>query len=239
MTVDRQSWAEHLAHIRAHHDSGQHVFVAGPTGSGKSEMALALTDYDRPNMHVVNFITKPTDDTFTGDRVSHWDRIEEWDPKRGKPDQYMDRVLLWPKPLPTMEATKQRQRQVFHDALNSIFRTGNRRVVIDELHYLSDPAYLGLSSDIAAMHHFGRSLGVTMITLTQRPAWVPKIIYSSVDHAYIARTTDRDDLNRLSDFGGINSLELKKAVAGLPTKYDFVYVNPRGDHPPVIVNSHQ
>lgn len=239
MAVQRQSWADHIAHIKANHNSGQHMFIAGPTGSGKSEMALALTDYDRPNMHVVNFVTKPTDDTFGGDRVSRWDRIEEWDPKRGKPGPFMDRVLLWPKPLPTMRETQNRQRVVFHDALNSIFRTGNRRVVIDELHYMSDPSFLGLSSDIAAMHHFGRSLGITMISLTQRPAWVPKIIYSSVDHAYIARTTDREDLKRLSDFGGINSRELAQAVSSLPTKHDFVYVNPRGDHPPVIVNSHK
>jgi energy-coupling factor transporter ATP-binding protein EcfA2 len=239
VTVERQSWQEHLAHIKAKHDAGQHVFIAGPTGSGKSEMALALTDYDRPNMHVVNFVTKPTDDTFSGERIGHWDRIEEWNPKRGKPSPHMDRVLLWPKPLPTMEETKRRQRMVFHDALNSIYRTGRWRVVIDELHYLSDPAYLGLGSDIAAMHHFGRSLNVTMISLTQRPAWVPKIIYSSVDHAYIARTVDVDDLKRLSDFGGINSRELAEAVKNLPTKHDFVYVNPRGDHPPVIVNSHE
>lgn len=239
MAVERQSWAEHLRHIQLHHDAGQHMFIAAPTGSGKSEMALALTDYDRENMHVVNMVTKPTDDTFSGPRTAHWDRIDTWDPKRGKPSPYMDRVLLWPKPLETMEQTRALQRRVFHDALNSIFRTGRRRVVIDELHYMSDPSFLGLSSDIASLHHFGRSLGITMVTLTQRPAWVPKIIYSSVDHAYIGRTTDRDDLKRLSDFGGINSRELANAVAALPSKHDFVYVNPRGDHPPVIVNTHR
>lgn len=226
-----------MRHMMLNHESGQHVLIAAPTGSGKSAMALKLTDYPREGMYVVNMVTKPRDETFEGSELSHWDRIEEWNPKAGRPSPWMDRVLLWPKPQETMQATKMLQKQVFHEALNSIFRTGRRRVVIDELHYMSDPSYLGLYDDIAILHHMGRSLGVTMVNLTQRPAWIPKIIYSSVTHAYIAQTKDRDDLKRLSDLGGIDGRAIAKAVSELPSKHDFLYVNPMGSHDPVIVNT--
>ena len=125
----------------------------------------------------------------------------------------------------------------FQEALDRIQTEGNRTVVIDEGLYMSDPTFLNLGQEIGMLFYFGRSNNITMVLLSQRPAWIPKVVYSSATHAWIARTTDRDDLRRLSDFGGIDAKEVGEQLRHLPLRHDFLYLNPQGSAPPAIVNT--
>lgn len=226
-TYERVPWKEHLANLDWR--QGEHILIAAPTGSGKSTLAQQLV---QRRGYVATFATKPSDPTLDRE-FADWDVIQKWNELKA----YMTRVIVWPKYDRTPDEMIEKHRLVFGDALNRIIKAKNWCVLIDETHYMSDREFLNLYKHIAFLHHMGRSSGISAVTLTQRPAWIPKIIYSSASHAYIARTKDASDLKRLADLGNVDPKELQHNVANLPTRFDFVYVNPHGDSPPVIVNA--
>ncbi len=169
---------------------------------------------------VVVFVTKIHDDTISKD-FPGYERIERWPP----PKAWMDKILLWPSPVKNdIRATYRKQRDVFLDALNSIFTERNWCVVFDEQHYMCKQ--LGLDVENAMLMQQGRSSGLSVVNGTQRPAWVPVVTYSSATHAMIWRTTRRDDLRSLSEFGGVDMRELQTNLLTLD-KHDFIYVNTR------------
>lgn len=229
-TYARDPWQSHLPGLRW--EQGDHVFIAGPTKAGKTTMMSRLV---RKRSHVVVFVSKLKDDTFARE-FKGWTRLEEW-PKDGPPP-WMTNILLWPKPVKDdLGATERKQRAVFEYAMNRISSQGNRCVVIDEMLMFVDPQILGLGKRVGQLHYFGRSSGISMLTLTQRPSWIPRVVMSSVTHAYIAKTTDGDDLKRLSELGSVDKRVVAHNLGRLPTRHDYVYLNPQGDASPAIVNT--
>jgi hypothetical protein len=212
-------------------DQGDHILISAPTKAGKTTMAAKLIS---KRSHAVILVTKMKDPTFSSE-FHHWTRYDEW-PKRG-PKPYDTRILLWPRPGKTIRETLSIQRETFAFALDAIAREGNRAVIVDEALMFTDPKILGFGTEVGMMHYYGRSSGISMMTLTQRPAWIPKVIYSSVTHAYVARTRDRQDLKRLADMGGIDPRDVAANVSALPSRHDYLYLNPQGDASPAIVNT--
>jgi hypothetical protein len=225
----RVRWQDHLDSLEW--EQGDHILISAPTKSGKSTMVADLVEKRK---HVAIMVSKLKDPTFETE-FKNWKILREW-PKKG-PDLWDTRILLWPKAKKTLETTIEHQREIFGPALDQIALNGNRCVVIDESLMMNDPQFIGKGRVVGLMHYLGRSAGVSVVDLTQRPAWIPKVIYSSVSHAYIARTRDRLDMARLADLGGIDARVLALNLMALPSRHDFVYVNPQGDASPCIVNT--
>lgn len=221
------SFAQHMRTLKW--DQGDHVLLSAPTKAGKTTLASRLI---AKRSHAVIFVTKMKDPTFASE-FGNWTRFHQW--KDVKP--YHSRILLWPRPGKTIRETLAIQRETFALALDSIAREGNRAVIVDEALMFTDPKILGFGTEVGMMHYYGRSSGISMMTLTQRPAWIPKVIYSSVTHAYVARTRDQQDLKRLSDMGGIDPKEVAANITQLPSRHDYLYLNPQGDASPVVVNT--
>lgn len=224
----RLSWESHLQNLQWR--QGEHVLICAPTGHGKTYLASEIVG---KRGHTVVLTGKTRDDDMAG-FFDSFTRFAEW----RTPKPYEDKVLLWPKPQPTLRGDKQHLREVFGEALDAIWQQGNRCVVIDEALQFSENRELNLGSELAHLMQQGRSAGLSVVVLSQRPAWIPKIVYSSVSHGYVCRTRDRADLFRLSDFAGTDSNTLRWNVASLPNRFDYVYTNPHGDSPSVIVNTH-
>lgn len=214
-------------------EQGDHLFVSAPTKAGKTTLVSKILPL---RARVVVFVSKLKDDTFKRE-FKGWTILHEW--PKGGPKSWQTHILLWPKAVDNdLDATTAVQRAVFHDALNRISTIGNWCVVIDETLMFSDPKYIGLGKQVGQLHYFGRSSGLTMVTLSQRPAWIPRVIMSSVTHAFVARIMDADDAKRLGDLGGnINKRAIVEALGNLPTRHDYLYLNPQGDASPVIVNT--
>lgn len=225
----RKSWHEHLRSLKW--KQGEHMIICAPTGAGKTTMVQEVA---QKRSHSVMFVSKMNDPTIVKE-FKGWTRYQSW-PKDGAP-VWDKQILLWPKPEKTLRDTLTKQREVFEDALNKIAREGNRCVIIDESLMMNDPKLIGLATEIGALHYYGRSAGISMVDLTQRPSWIPKVIYSSVAHAYVARTTDDMDAKRLSDLGSVDSREVGWNLKVLPDKHDYIYLNPHGDSKPVVVNT--
>jgi hypothetical protein len=71
---------------------------------------------------------------------------------------------------------------------------------------------------------------VTVICGTQRPSWVPKIIFTEADHFYIHSLSNYDDLHLMASYTD-PLIQDEPAGAQIPeispeiTKHDFYYYN--------------
>lgn len=225
---NRVPWFHLKAEIANTWQQGQHVLICAPTGRGKTVLTQQLLPM---RSHVVFFGTKTRDEEYDVLRTQYgFTRLTNWPPRYG----FQDKVMLWPTPKDTITATAAEQKRVFRHALDNIFRKGNWTVCFDELHWMTHD--LGLYNEIASMHHQGRSSGLTLIDGFQRPAFVPVIVYSSASHVFVWGTNYRDDLKKLSSVAKLDELttaQLREVMGGLG-EHEFVYINVRGNKPPVI-----
>lgn len=226
----RVPFPQHLSHMR-NWRQGEHLLMSAPTSAGKTTFIKPILEQ---RSHVVALFTKLADPTIRN-QFAGYKRFEKW-PKHGLTRQET-RVMIWPKPEKTLAATIAKHREIMAHALDRITADGNRAVLIDEGLYLTDPKFGNLAREVGMLHYTGRSLGITMVTLMQRPFYIPKVVLSSVTHAYVARTYDAGDQKRLSDFGAVDAKEIIHNMHSLSDRHDFIYLNPQGDAPAAIVNS--
>ena len=193
---------------------GEHATFLAPTRGGKTTLALQLADIYRKFILVL--ATKKKDPQLDRLRKNGYREIESidqllWDhPRhllRPKPRSINDNMRAW----------------VFHDALDTVYRSGHFCVFADELVYLTDS--LGLRRHWQTLLREGRTLKITMLSLSQRPAWIPRECYSSATHIFFARTTDKTDLDRVADItGGIDKKVIKHDIQIL-RPYEWLWIN--------------
>ncbi len=217
-------WDELLDDI--HWDQGEHVSLLGPTGQGKTTLALhMLREREQSNGYVCILATKPRDRVlraFAKDRG--YRIIRDW-----PPDTEGRRFVLWP-PFGGL-ADVEKQRDVFLRALADMFSQEAWCVYIDELHYLTDALNLDKWAKILWLQ--GRSLDMTLVAGTQRPRHVPLEAYSQATHLFMWRTNDREDLRRLSELGAANIGLIRDTVVSLPP-YHALYAYTRGDYLAIV-----
>lgn len=224
---ERVNWNDVHSRIRGTWSQGEHVIAIAPTGRGKTYLLRSLMPM---RSHVAFFGTKQRDSEYDKLRQSGFTRLYKWPPPYG----FQNKVMLWPRPEKTIRASIARQQEVFRDALDRIFATGKWTCCFDELHWMAQQ--LKLYDEVAALHHQGRSSGLTFIDGFQRPAWVPPVVYSAATHVFSWGTNYQEDLKRLSSVAKLDALsrtELKDTMGNLG-QYEFVYVNVRDNQPPVI-----
>lgn len=214
--VARVDWPTFLRRFRW--AQGEHVSLVGPTGGGKSTLALALLPMRE---HVVVLATKPADATL--EQLRHNDgfrKLSAWPPPRTWPPA--NRVLLWPRFRRASDQAK--QRLVFGQALDDIFASGGWCLYVDELRYVTER--LGFSDEMEMFWQQGRSVHLSVVACAQRPAHVPLSMYSQATHLFLWRTNDETDLRRLGGIGFADSKQIRETVARLEL-HDVLYVNSR------------
>lgn len=190
---------------------GEHVIVIGETGSGKTTLLSQILDIPR---YVVVFVTKTYDQSFSKTRWPGWHVMDKWNPREAAGHGH---VLLWPKPGDTIKETVENQQQVFGDALNRIYRDRGWTVVVDELQWMVDELKFG--REMRTYQHQARSSGITVVSGLQRPSHVPVITYGSATHAFVSRQTERQDVKRLADLGGVDAKALSDALPVIPKRH--------------------
>jgi energy-coupling factor transporter ATP-binding protein EcfA2 len=197
--------------------AGEHVGLIGPTGLGKTTMLKAILPL---HPFVVVFATKPRDSSMTQLIAERgYVRLDRW--RSLDPEEYPRRVL-WPDA--TQLGSHEVQKQVFHDAFERIYREGGWTVALDETWYLEQVLKLG--GDIKVYLLQARSLDISLVAATQRPAWVPREIYTQCTHLMFWRTNDETDLQSISGIGWKSANTIKSLVANLD-KYQVLYINTR------------
>lgn len=196
---------------------GEHVGLVGPTGQGKTTLLINML----PLRHfVVVMVTKPRDKVMQAlIERKHWHKMERW---VGLDPIQFPRRILWP--TASRLDSKEYQQSVFHDAFAKIYREGGWTVAIDELWYMDN--VLHLDGDIKTYLLQARSLDISLLMATQRPAWVPVEVYSQSTHLFFWRNNDETDIKRISGIGWRSADLIRTIVANLET-YQFLYVNTR------------
>lgn len=210
--VPRVGWSEFLDALDWR--QGEHVTLVGPTGGGKTTLALELLDR---RDYVAVLGTKPKDPTLSRLMGAGFRRLREWPPSWGQ-----HRVVVWPEYRKIEDVG--RQQVVFDHMLREIFTAQSWCVYVDELHYLCE--VLRLDRHLTTFWQQGRSIGISLVASSQRPANIPLAAYSQATHLFFWRTNDERDLKRIGGIGGLSSKVIAQAVAGLD-HHNVLYVNSR------------
>jgi energy-coupling factor transporter ATP-binding protein EcfA2 len=210
---ERVSWEEFSSVMDW--KQGEHVTLLGHTGSGKTTLARAILPMRE---HTLIFATKPRDESLDLFKREGYTVARAWPID----SRVYKKVVFWPK----IERTEDVVTQVteIQKCLSSVYRSGGWCVYFDEVRYLSDT--LGLKPLIEMLWLQGRSLKVSVVAGTQRPAWVPLEAYSQATHLFMWRDRDETNLRRLQGIGSIDHRELKEMVRELPL-HDVLYVHTR------------
>lgn len=196
--------------------NGEHVGVIGPTGQGKTTLFMHLLPLHR---FVVAFATKPRDDTMEALVDTGYVVHERW---RSISAVDYPRRVLWP------NATKldsvDYQREVFDDAFRRIYVEGGWTVAIDELWYVDE--ILRLERRIMQYLAQARSMRISLLLATQRPAFIPLAVYDQSTHLLFFRDNDEVNLKRLSGIGWRSANLVRRVIANLEP-FQFLYVNTR------------
>lgn len=198
-------------------EQSEHFALIGPTGQGKTTMLMNLL----PIHHYVTvFATKPADASM--DRLiknNGYLKMSRW---RSLDPRNVPRRVLWPNARRLNSVAK--QKEVFTDAFDRIYREGAWTVAIDELWYVVN--MLGLETFVKLYLLQARSLGISLLIATQRPANVPLEVYDQSTHLMFWRDNDRRNLDRLSDINSKDSALVREIVRNLD-QFQVLYINTR------------
>lgn len=197
-------------------NAGEHFALIGPTGQGKTTMLLNLLPF---HPYVVVFATKPRDSTMDALIAGGYLRMENW---RSLDPRDFPRRVLWP------DATRldsvAHQQNIFHHAFGAIYREGGWTVAIDETWFMANELKLG--HDIKVYLLQARSLGISLVCATQRPAMIPVEIYDQSTHLMFWRDNDETNLKRISGISW-RSADMIRAIVSNLEPHQVLYVNTR------------
>lgn len=200
-------------------EQGQHVTLVGSTGSGKTTLALDLALPLRK--YVCVMATKNRDPSLYPTLMREGYAMTD-DPELSAAQN--PRVIFRPKlAAPTAEA-KVEQQEAFRELLITVFQEGGWCLYGDEIRYLSQN--LGLATELETLWLQGRSLGVSMVVATQRPVSIPVLAFESATHLFLFRTTDRQNIQRASEFAGADAEVVRYVLPRLP-RFEALYIDTR------------
>ncbi len=209
-------WEEFLA-FWFDWEQGEHVTLIGPTGGGKTTLALELLPR---RDFVLAIATKQRDEVLYRLEDQDCQRVEDF---HELPDEAARRIIL-SVPLARGSESLGEQRKVVHEALVTVYRQGGWTVYLDEVRYITQ--FLRLGTDMELLWQQGRSSHISVVAGGQRPAFIPLSAYSQATHVFFWRTNDKRDLDRIGGLGGHDSRAIASEVSRLP-RHTVLYVNTR------------
>lgn len=220
------AWEQFQAMFLKAHKQGEHVAIVGINGSGKTQLGLALcqiigsrTGKDGRPSRVVILNFKPRDDTVSRMQTkTEWQTIKTWPPSYGE-----EHCVVWPRGATASQAAR-RHRAVFLPLLDRVYAEGGQTIYVPEAAYFerAQPHGLGMSGTMEQFWSSARSNKITLISDTQRPRQVTRLMWSEPKWVFIFHIEDRDDVKRVAEVSG-NELAVWNCVPKLG-EHEFLCV---------------
>lgn len=196
---------------------GEHVTLIGPTGQGKTTLALSILQL---RTFVLAIATKQRDPVLYQLEARGYERQTNFG---DRPPEVSPKVVLAAN-LPKGTESLPQQKRTVHDALTTVYVQGGWTVYLDEARYVTE--YLKQAAEVELLWQQGRSSGISVVAAAQRPAWIPLSAFSQATHLFLWRTSDQRDLERVGALGAHDSRAISAEVASLP-RFTVLYVNTR------------
>lgn len=188
-----QAWGRPNGNIGA-----EHVEVLGPTGCGKSfwEKHVLLERVKLRRSHVVILLTKPADKTLA---QLDWPVVSKWPPSEW--NEKNRQVVFHAKSTGLGKGSRARQAEQVEQLLNGLWHPdANVVLAIDEIAYVEQE--LGLRTHMTTYLREGRTLGITVMASTQRPAGVSRAVHSETAWVVAFAPKDEEDAERMAQILG-------------------------------------
>lgn len=205
-------WSQFAEMFRKRWEPGQHVALIGPTGVGKSTLAVNILPLRR---YVVVLDLKGGDSTVRTLQKKGFKRISTWPPPkrlwREAEEGQPLRLIVGPELREISDRPK--QIEVFRSSLQSMYAQGGWTVYVDELQVAAERMKLG--EEISELLVAGRDRGLSLVSSYQRPANVPRAASEMATWVAVWYTRDVDTVNRLAEMVGRPKPEIRGAIRGL------------------------
>lgn len=196
----------------------EHLEILGQTGSGKSyfERTILMQRAAARGSHIVVVATKPADATLAG---TGWPIIDSWPPPYGK-----NQVIYWAKAKGIDSSAQVEQRKKVLDLLNKLWQpNANIVLALDEVAYLNDE--LHLRPQLTRYYRESRTLGITIVSSTQRPQGVPRYMHSEAGWSVFFAPKDEEDAERMAQVAGSKRIYTPILLTLNREKYEFLIVH--------------
>jgi hypothetical protein len=226
-------WDTFLSYMRDVWQPGWHIAIIGPTGEGKTTVAVGLFSIRK---WVMALDAKGEDDTLSASgferiphvpdaRLRHTWRCETCrrilkDIADGRPARL---IVGGPARTPRQDAALQDQ---MRRAVDYVRYSGGWTLYCDEFELLSSVRMFNEGRRIERMLITARKDGTSVVTSFQAAAWVSKHATRQAKYAIMYATGDRDMIKAVAQSMGRDWRELAQAVDELPPFH--ILVIPRG-----------
>lgn len=202
---------------------GQHVSFIGPTGAGKTHLALQLLARSvSPELPGYITVMKARDKTVGEFLRGHegWKRTLTFPPPPvvgKKPVGW----AVWPHHTNDPEADEVRHEEIFHRMHRQLYVKGDNIIFDDEV--VSLVREMDMKRDLTRIWTKGRSIGSGLWGATQRPAMVPLEMYDQAQHLFLANIKDKRSQDRFGEISGVDPDLVVEVVKRLP-KFHWLYI---------------
>lgn len=228
-------WSSLYSYLKTNFEQGDHVAILGPTGSGKTHIALEVAEL---RSYVIVVACKPKDPLVEDAlQKGYWlvptDRLEI-PYVDGRP--YHKHVIYWPRlsesarrKIPdqhVIEAETMHQKPRVRGALGYVRNNGHWAIILDEGTYVCRD--LNLQRDVDKSLFQNRTLKSSILILGQRPSWMGRYALSQPTHLFLFNTNDREDRKALGEISGVDTSLVRDLVGSLDfPRHEFLYIDTR------------